>query len=108
MNCHHVRAWKGARKPVEVRDMNDVTMQPAYDGAEFKVALGRGFRLEQRNCVKIGGERPDLPYFFRGSYQEILILPVKPAKGSNYISGVGSYAEIRHAPDINPDLHDVI
>jgi len=88
--------------------MNDITVQPADDRSKFKVALSRGFGLEQRNGVKVMWERPNLPYFFRRPDQEILILPVQPAKGSDYISGVRANAEIRHAPDINPDLHDVI
>ena len=88
--------------------MNEVTTQTADDGPKFKVALGRSLGLEQWYGMEVRRERADLSYLLRRADQEILVLPVQPAKSTNYISGVGANAEIRHAPDINPDLHVVI
>jgi hypothetical protein len=91
-----------------MRDVDQITTQTPDDGSELKVAFGRSLRLEQRNGVKVGREASDFSNFLRGADQEILILPIQPAKSPNNIPGVRPYAEIRHAPDINADFHDVI
>ena len=91
-----------------MRDVNQVAAQTPDDRSEFEITFRRGFRLGQRNRVKVRRELADLADLFRGSDQEILILAVEPAERAYDVAGISPNAKIGHSPDVNADFHDVI
>ena len=88
-----------------MRDVSEIAAQALHDRPEFKIALGGPVAFEQGDGMKVGWQRADFSYFFRRANEEILILAVKPAQRPHHISRVGTNAELRHATDVDGNLH---
>src|SRR5262249_58565040 len=61
--------------------------------------------LEQWHRMEVRRQRPDLFDLLRGADEEVLGLPVQASDCPHDVAGVGPNTELRHATDVDGDLH---
>ena len=88
--------------------MHQVAFQAAQDSTEFEISFACAVGFEQRDGVKVRRERTDFANLLRRADEEVFILPVEAAQSAHDIPGIGPDAEVRHAPNVDADLHALI
>jgi hypothetical protein len=85
--------------------MDEIATQALENGAKVEIASDGRVVSQQRDSMKIRGQRPDLGYFFRRANQEIFVFAIQPAQRSHDVASVSANAKLRHPPDVDGDSH---
>jgi uncharacterized tellurite resistance protein B-like protein len=91
-----------------MRDVDQVALQASHDRAKVNAALKAVIASGKRHRVEISRQRAALRHAFGRADEEILALTIKTGKRANDIANVSSYAELRHATDVDRNSHEQI
>ena len=108
MGSDHVGAGQVAGHPIEMRDVQQITVQALKNGPATGKAFQRSIRFFQADDLEVSRKRAELLQFFGRANQHVAVGVVQLSESADDVAGIGANAEVRAAPHIESNSHETI
>ena len=104
VRSQHVRARNSTWKPEQMRDVQQIALQPFKHRAAMHLSAHALARIE-RNRLEVFWQLADLSDFGLGTKQEVFILPVKLGQGADDVARICTDAEFVDTANVDGYAH---